>query len=150
MESDWHNASMLISCYRETGDRAQMRRAAERTVERTEKAIATDPSNSTVLAAGVTALAAIGEDQRAKDWIDRALLLDPDNNIMRYNLACALTTDLNDLDRAIEVLEPYFRTTLGVTHIRHAEIDPDLDPVRDDPRFKQLLAEARERLGMSA
>jgi adenylate cyclase len=69
---------------------------------------------------------------------------------MRYNLACALTTDLNDLDRAIEVLEPYFRTTLGVTHIRHAEIDPDLDPVRDDPRFKQLLAEARERLGMSA
>ena len=81
-ETDWHNAGMLISCYRETGDRDQMRRAAQRTVERTEKAIAADPSNSTVLAAGVTALAAIGEEERAKDWIDRALLLDPDNNIM--------------------------------------------------------------------
>jgi len=148
-ETDWHNAGMLISCYRETGDRDQMRRAAQRTVERTEKAIAADPSNSTVLAAGVTALAAIGEEERAKDWIDRALLLDPDNNIMRYNLACALTTDLNDRDRAIEVLEPYFKTTLGVTHIRHAEIDPDLDPLRGDPRFKQLLADARERLAMS-
>jgi len=150
MESDWHNAGMLITCYRESGDQDQMRRAAQRTVERTEKAIAADPSNSTVLAAGVTALAAIGEDDRAKDWIDRALLLDPDNNIMRYNLACALTTDLDDVDRAIEVLEPYFRTTLGVTHIRHAEIDPDLDRLRDDPRFKKMLAEARDRLHMSA
>ena len=150
MESDWHNAGMLISCYRETGDLDQLRRAAQMTVDRTEKAIAKDPSNSTVLAAGVSALAAIGEEQRAKDWIDRALLLDPDNNIMRYNLACALTTDLKDPDRAIEVLEPYFRTTLGAAHIRHAEVDPDLDPLRDDPRFQQMLSNAKQRLGLSA
>jgi adenylate cyclase len=149
-ESDWHNASMLITCYREMGDLGQLKRAAQLAVERTEKAIAKDPSNSAVLAGGVIALAAVGEHQRAKDWIDRALLLDPDNNIMRYNLACALTTDLNDPDRAIQVLEPYFRTTLGVTHIRHAEVDPDLDSLRQDPRFKQMLGDARERLGIAA
>jgi len=148
-ESDWHNASMLISCYREIGDREQMLRAAQRTIDRTEKAIAKDPSNATVLAAGVSALAAIGEDQRAKDWIDRALLLDPDNNIMRYNLACALATDLRDPDRAIEVLESYFSTALGVTHIRHAEIDPDLNSMRNDPRFKEMLSSAKRRLGMA-
>jgi adenylate cyclase len=125
-----------------------MRRVAQMTVDRIEKAIAKDPSNATVLASGATALAAIGEFQRANDWIDRALLLDPDNNIMRYNLACALTTDLNDPDRAIEVLEPYFRTTLGVAHIRHAEVDPDLDPIREDTQFKTMLAAAKERLGM--
>jgi adenylate cyclase len=150
MDSDWHNAGMLISCYRETGDPDQLRRAAQRTVDRTEKAIARDPSNSTVLAAGASALAAVGEEQRAKDWIDRALLLDPDNNIMRYNLACALTTDLKDPDRAIEVLEPYFLTTLGAAHIRHAEVDPDLDPLRGDPRFQQMLSNAKQRLGLSA
>jgi adenylate cyclase len=147
-ESDWHNASMLVGCYRVSGDVAQMRRVAQMTVDRIEKAIAKDPSNATVLASGATALAAIGEFQRANDWIDRALLLDPDNNIMRYNLACALTTDLNDPDRAIEVLEPYFRTTLGVAHIRHAEVDPDLDPIREDTQFKTMLAAAKERLGM--
>jgi adenylate cyclase len=146
LDSDWHNASMLVTCYRETGDSDQLRRAAQMTVDRTEKAIAKDPSNSTVLAAGTAALAQIGESQRARDWLDRALLLDPDNNIMRYNLACALTTDLNDPDRAMEILEPYFRTTLGATHIRHAEIDPDLDPLRDDPRFKEMLATAKKRL----
>jgi adenylate cyclase len=149
-ESDWHNASMLLTCYRETGDIERRRRAAQMTVDRTEKAIARDPSNATILAGGAQALAVLGEDTRAREWIDRALLLDPDNNIMRYNLACALTTDLNDLDRAIEVLEPYFRTTLSATHIRHAEVDPDLDPLREDPRFQRLLGEARERLKMSA
>ena len=68
---------------------------------------------------------------------------------MRYNLACALTTNLNDPDRAIEVLEPYFRTTRGAAHIRHADVDPDLDPIRDDPRFRKLLSEAKHRLGIA-
>jgi len=81
--------------------------------------------------------------------VQRALLLDPENNVMRYNLACALATDLHDADQAIAVLEPLFKTTAGVTHIRHAEADPDLDPLRDDPRFKQMLGDARERLGMA-
>ena len=149
-ESDWHNASMLLTCYRETGDLDRRRQAAQMTVDRTEKAIARDPSNATILAGGAQALAVLGEETRAREWIDRALLLDPDNNIMRYNLACALTTDLNDFNRAIDVLESYFRTTLSATHIRHAEVDPDLNPLRDDPRFKQMLGEARERLGMTS
>ena len=140
---------MLISCYRETGDAELERGAAERALTRIEKAIAGDPSSATILASGAGALASLGEDQRAKDWIQRALLLDPDNNIMRYNLACALTTNLNDPDRAIEVLEPYFRTTRGAAHIRHADVDPDLDPIRDDPRFRKLLSEAKHRLGIA-
>jgi adenylate cyclase len=150
IESDWHNPSMLISCYRGTGDRDQFVRAARMTIERAEKAIAKDPSNSAILAAGAGALAILGEEQRGKEWIDRALLLDPDNINMRYNLACALTTDLNDPDRAIEVLEPYFRTTVSATHIRHAEVDPDFDVLRNDVRFKNMLSEAKSRLGIAA
>jgi adenylate cyclase len=150
MESDWHNASMLVSCYRGIGEFEQVRRVAQMTIERAEKAMAKDPSNTGVLASGAGALAAVGEDQRAKEWIDRALLLDPDNIIMRYNLGCALAVDLNDTDRSIEVLEPYFETTMSATHIRHAEADPDLDPLRDNPRFKDMLASAKKRLGIDA
>jgi adenylate cyclase len=149
-DSDWHNAMMLMACYNGNSQPDQMMRAARMTAERTEKAIARDPSNSTVLAAGANALAVLGENQRAKDWIDRALLLDPDNIIMRYNLACALSTRLNDGEAAIEVLVPYFEKTLSATHIRHAEVDPDLNPIREQSRFKELLAGAKTRLGLAA
>ena len=149
VDSDWNNAGMLITCYGETGNGDRRRWAAQLTADRTEKAIAKDPSNVMVLAAGAIAQAALGEEQKARDWVQRALLLDPDNNVMRYNLACALATDLKDTDQAIAVLEPLFKTTLGVTHIRHAEADPDLNSLREDPRFRQMLGDAKQRLGMS-
>jgi adenylate cyclase len=149
MESDWHNPSMLVSCYQGTGDSAQLKRAAQMAVERTEKAIAKDPSNAAVLAAGAGALAIIGEDQRAKEWIDRALLLDPDNSTMRYNLGCALTVGLKDFDRALDVMAPFFEQVGSATHIRHLEADPDFDPLRDHPRFKEMLAGAKTRLRLA-
>ena len=36
----------------------------------------------------------------------------------------------------LEVMVPYFERTLSTAQIKHADVDPDLDPVRDDPRFK--------------
>ena len=50
-------------------------------------------------------LAALGEVHRAKEWIDRALLLDPENISMRYNLACALAVQLKEPEAAIDVLK---------------------------------------------
>jgi len=29
------------------------------------------------------------------------------------------------------------------------EVDPDLDPLRNDPRFKQMFAAAKKRLGIT-
>ena len=148
MESDWHNPSMLCTCYQGIGDAVQLKRVAQLAVERTEKAIAKDPSNSAVLASGAGALAIIGEDQRARDWIDRALMLDPDNGPMRYNLACALM-GLKDFDRALEVIEVFFEQVTSATHIRHLEADPDFDPLRENPRFKQMLSDTKGRLGIA-
>jgi adenylate cyclase len=149
IDSDWHNLGMLMTCYHETGEDDQLRRVSRLAVERVEKALAKDPANASALATGAGALARLGEDQRAKDWIDRALLLDPDNILMRYNLACALVTDLGDNDRAVEVMGPYFERTLSTAQIRHADVDPDLDPIRDDSRFKSMVADAKQRLGMT-
>ena len=76
------------------------------------------------------------------------MLLDPDNRLTRYNLACALALRLNDGERALEVLGPYFEQEFSPAQIRHTEIDPDLDVIRNDPRFQQMLAGARQRIGM--
>ena len=90
MDSDWSNPMMLITCYDLIGDETKMRRAAQMARERVERAVAKDPTNGTALAVGAYSLAMFGEEDRAREWIRRALLLDPENLNMRYNLACTI------------------------------------------------------------
>jgi adenylate cyclase len=149
MQNDWHNPMMLTTCYQSVGDQESLLRCARLAVERAEMAVAKDPTNAQALAGGSTALALIGEEQRSRDWIERALLVDPDNIVMRYNLACALAARLDDRDRAIEVMEAYFERAVSATLIRHLEADPDMDSIREDPRFKKMLLEAKQRLGIA-
>ena len=149
MPSDWHSPMMVMTCYQSVGDEGSMLRAARTSIERAEVALAKEPSNTQLLAAGANALALLGEDGRAREWIDRALLLDPDNNYTRYNLACALVVRLNDAERAMEVLGPYFERAIA-DMIKHVEADPDMDSIRDDPRFKAMMSGAKQRLGVTA
>ena len=97
---------------------------------------------------GAYSLSMFGDKDRAREWIRRALLLDPENLNMRYNLACTIIRQIGDFDEALSVLEPFFERINSTTLIRHLEADPDFDPIRDDPSFKEMLAAAKKRLGM--
>ena len=35
---------------------------------------------------------------------------------------------------------------VGIGFVNHAKVDPDLDSIRDDPRFQQLIAQTDARL----
>ena len=87
----------------------------------------------------------MGEKERTKEWIERALLIDPDNMTMRYNFACASVLFLKEMDAAIELLEPVFRLSTR-SFLANAETDPDLDGLRNDPRYKKMMAAAKARL----
>ena len=150
MDTDWHNPLMLVTCYKATGEKELLREAAKTSFERAERAIAKDPTDGPALAAGANALAILGEKERALEWIRRALFLDPDNLVMRYNLSCALIQNLGAVDEAIETFQPFFDNVQSPMHIRHLEVDPDLDSIRDDSRFKEMLAATKKRLGMPA
>jgi adenylate cyclase len=69
---------------------------------------------------------------------------------MRYNLACALTINLKDNDGALSLMAPWFDRVLSATMIKHLEADPDMEPIRGDPRFQAMLGAAKKRLGISA
>jgi adenylate cyclase len=146
MDTDFRNPSMLTCCYKAIDDSQGVTRVAQMTVDRAERVIAQDPTNGAALAAGALGLAALGEAERAKDWIQRGLLIAPDNPSMRYNFGCALSVHLKDADAAVEVLRPYFETLESALQLRHSEVDPDLDPIRNDPRFTDMVEAARRRL----
>ena len=149
METDWHNPSMLMTCYKALGDDENYRRVARTTLDRVQLALAHDPTNGAAISVGVGALATFGDEDRAREWIERGLLLDPDNLSMRYNLACALITDFGDMNKALDVLGPFFQRVTSVTHIRHLEADPDLDKLRAEPRFQEMLADTKKRLALA-
>ena len=134
----------LISCYTALGDGENTRRAARIALERAEKVVAQDRSNGAAMGVGVLALSALGESERAKDWMSRALLIDPDNLSMRYNFACALATSPGNPDAALAMLGPALeRDTDGL--LRETRIDPDFAGLSDDPRFQAMVAAAEAR-----
>jgi adenylate cyclase len=147
METDLHSGSMLLTCYTALGNSQAALRVARITLSRVEKMLAQDPNNATGMGNGAIALATLGEAERAKDWINRALLIDPDNMNARYNFACSLTSFMKppDVDAALELLAPVFEK-IAAGFLNHTKVDPDLDPLRNDPRFKTMIAAAELRI----
>jgi adenylate cyclase len=149
METDAHSPCMLITCYTALSDRQAALRVAQITVSRAEKALAQDAKNGSAMGYGVSGLTTLGQVERAKEWINRALLIDPDNINMRYNFACALSAFAHQADAALDLLGPTFER-MPIGFLNHAKVDPDLDPIRDHPRFQAMTAAAEARLAASS
>jgi adenylate cyclase len=147
--SDFHSLGMLTASYIARGDSRPVRGCAEKLIGLIEGVLARDPDNGAALAFLALGHAALGELGRARQYIERALLLDPDNLYMRYNLAWPLLVFFKDKEAALELLDPALARA-GRSLISLAAADRNLDPLRDDPRFQQMLAAAKARLETSS
>jgi tetratricopeptide (TPR) repeat protein len=71
--------------------------------------------------------------------IDRRLVeLRPNDPLAYYNLACSYSL-LKKIDHAVRALRKAIE--LGYSDFRYLREDHDLDAIRHDPRFRQLLRE---------
>jgi adenylate cyclase len=144
-ENDISSGGLLITCYTALGDTTSVRRTAQRTLERAEKAVSKDADSGSAMAAICSSLFTLGETDRAREWARRAVLIDPENLGMRYNLACDTVVCVSDFDLAIELLEPVMKS-MGRGQLAWLKSDPDLDGLREDPRFKAMLEAAEHRI----
>jgi adenylate cyclase len=147
METDFHAWAMLATCYSALGEQAKLREVAKRMVSESQKAVQQDPSNGAALGILAGGYAILGEVAKTREWIDRALLIDPDNLNMRYNFACILADALRDKEAALKMLESAISRS-GAYQVMIADTDTDFDAIRDDPRFQKIIADAKRRHGM--
>lgn len=145
LDIDSGSANMWIACCVATGNLQAARRAAQVCLVRAELVTTRDPANGAAMGHGVNALAVLGESGRAKEWMERALLVDPGNMNMRYNFACTLIAVLEEFDAGLALLEPVTKV-MSRDRISHAKTDSDFDKVREHPRFKAMIAAAEARL----
>jgi adenylate cyclase len=144
-DSDFHSLGMLTACYLAKGDLSRVRDHAEKMVPLIQQVLARDPDNGAALAFVALAFAALGQLDRARSYIERAVLLDPDNLYMRYNIAWPLLTFFNDREGAMDLLEPALAKA-GRNLVSLALADFNLDPLRGDPRFDRMLSAAAKRV----
>ncbi len=147
-EEDYWAPGMLIQCYEAEHDAVRAREAATVSLERIDKLLAIEPDNGGALGFAVNALVCLGDPERAKARAEDALLLDPDNTQLTYNLACAMTK-AGDTDFALELLGRAIER-VGEEGYLWARVDNDLDSLRGDPRFVAMMDKRAASLAKSA
>jgi len=147
MDNDFHAWAILATCAQALGDKDRVQQCAAKMVSEAERALQQDPSNGAALGIVAGGYAMLGEAERAREWIERAMLIDPDNANMKYNFACVLAAYVGDKDEALRLLDLSLITS-SESVLKVAETDPDLDSLRDDARFQSMIARERRRHGI--
>jgi len=135
---DYVSAMFLASANRALGRPADAVRWARTGLRLAEGMLDRHPENAGPAHRGAILLAYLGERDRARDWAARALVIDPDDIVAHLNVACAYSV-MGDHDEALDLLEKILPHS---TWYQRAwlERDPDFDPVRDHPRFREIFA----------
>jgi adenylate cyclase len=106
-------------------------------LKRAEEALRKFPEGSRPAQLGATTLAAMGEFDQAKQWLERALAIDPDDSHIKYNAACVWAL-VGDHDRAFDLLEQWAKHS-GQENKEWMLHDPDLESLHSHPRYQAIL-----------
>lgn len=135
---DFRSLGLQTMCYQSLDQQEDALNAARRSLARAEKAVAERPDDADALAFGAGLLALLGEADRTRDWAERAIIIEPDDPYMHYNLACAFAL-LGENELALDRLE-LVMGPLSIISLKEFMLkDSDLDVLRDHPRYKELV-----------
>ena len=134
---DYQSPCLLVQIYKSLGRTQDCKTAAKKGSE-----LALHPEDARPAQLGSGALVELGETERAKEWISRAMAIDPDDYVAQYNAACCYT-QLGDIDTALDLLERCL-PNLGHEKQNWSKYDSELDPLRNHPRYQKIFELIRQ------
>ncbi len=149
IQPDDSQAPLLLQIvYRSLGRHEESEKYGRLGLKRAEEQLKHHPENSRPAQLGAAALASLGEKDQALKWLERAKLIDPDDNNARYNAACTYA-QLGETERALDMLEDWSKHC-GAEQEMWFLHDADLDPVRGHERYPLLVDALRNRDAQAA
>jgi adenylate cyclase len=127
----------LQSAYAGLGDTAAATAATRRLVAFFPGYLARVPDDARAHILFASYLAEIGEREQALQEADTGMALSGNDAVMLYNLSCVYCL-LGDQGKAVESFVQ--AVDAGYGNYSWARIDPDLQSIRDDPRFVAAMA----------
>ena len=133
---DYQAPSFLAQTYNALGKKEEGDAANRRAIRLMLERLDMNPSDARAANLLAATYANLGEAEKALDYAERSLAIDPEDAMLLYNVACTYCL-LGRTDEAISCLER--AVDKGFGHKEWVEHDPDLDALRDNPRFQTIM-----------
>jgi len=134
--ADYQSRCLRAQILRGEGRTEEAHMEAKEAIDVVEKHIKWFPDDARAYHLGAGSLVILGDIERAKRWLHRAIEIAPDDSVVLYNVACNLAV-LGETEKALDYLERAAEHgTVSVAWMRN---DEDLVSLRDDARYIALL-----------
>ena len=133
---DYNAPILLAQTLHGLGHAEESNTAYRKALQVVNKHLELNPDDARAVNLGAAALCHLGDRDEAVKWASKATVIDPDNPSVLYNVACVYA-QLGEIERGIDCLEQSITTGMGQKE--WIENDPDLNPLRENPRFQSLL-----------
>ena len=134
--ADYQSRFLRVQILRGAGRVDEAREEARHGIDAVEKYLAWNPDDARALHLGAGSLIVLGQEERADQWLQRAIEIDPKDPVVLYNVACNYAV-LGRTSQALDCLEQAAKYgTVSVSWMRN---DEDLASLRGLERFECLL-----------
>jgi tetratricopeptide (TPR) repeat protein len=133
---DYQSPLIMGGIYQGLGRMEDARQASRDGIAAARKHLRLNPDDARAWYLGAAALISLGETEEGLEWVEKALAIDSENPLALYNIATCYAR-VGEVEKAMDMVEA--AVARGFTYKPAYENDPDLNPIREHPRFKKLL-----------
>jgi len=136
VQEDYQARFFAAQSLESLGRHEEAEAAYRRALQSAEQHMELNPDDPRAATMCAVSLCRLGRKDEGLAWAERARAIDPDDPGVLYNIACLYALE-GRADPAIDCLEQALRAGFGAGDwVAH---DPDLDSLRDLPRFRRLV-----------